>query len=57
MSEKVILFGGTFDPVHVAHITVAETAAEKIGASKVILIPARRSPHKDLKPVAADKSR
>ena len=57
MSEKVILFGGTFDPVHTAHITVAETAAEKIGAKKVILIPARRSPHKDLKPVAADDDR
>ena len=57
MSEKVILFGGTFDPVHTAHITVAEAAAEKIGASKVILIPARRSPHKDLKPVAADNDR
>jgi nicotinate-nucleotide adenylyltransferase len=57
MSEKIILFGGTFDPVHTAHITVAETAAEKIGAKKVILIPARRSPHKDLKPVAADNDR
>jgi nicotinate-nucleotide adenylyltransferase len=57
MSEKIILFGGTFDPVHTAHITVAETAAEKTGASKVILVPARRSPHKDLKPAAADDDR
>ena len=57
MSEKIILFGGTFDPVHTAHITVAEMAAEKTGAKKVILIPARRSPHKDLKPVAADNDR
>jgi nicotinate-nucleotide adenylyltransferase len=57
MSEKIILFGGTFDPVHTAHITVAEMAAEKTGAKKVILIPARRSPHKDLKPVATDNGR
>jgi nicotinate-nucleotide adenylyltransferase len=57
MSEKIILFGGTFDPVHTAHMVVAEAAAEKIGAKKVILIPARRSPHKDLKPVATDNDR
>jgi nicotinate-nucleotide adenylyltransferase len=57
MSEKVILFGGTFDPVHTAHIVVAEAAAGKTGAKKVILIPARRSPHKDLKPVATDNDR
>jgi nicotinate-nucleotide adenylyltransferase len=57
MSEKIILFGGTFDPVHTGHIVVAQTAAEKIGASKVILIPARRSPHKEQKPAAADDDR
>jgi nicotinate-nucleotide adenylyltransferase len=57
MSEKIILFGGTFDPVHTAHIEVAQAAAEKIGADRVILIPARRSPHKEQKPVAADNDR
>lgn len=57
MSEKIILFGGTFDPVHTGHIAIAESAAAKIGASKVILIPARRSPHKEQKPMAADNDR
>jgi len=57
MSEKIILFGGTFDPVHTGHIVVAEAAAEKIGASMVSLIPARRSPHKEQKPAAPDNDR
>lgn len=57
MSDRTILFGGTFDPVHTGHIAVAQAAAEKIGASKVILIPARRSPHKEQKPLAADNDR
>ncbi|MDD5134048.1 MAG: nicotinate (nicotinamide) nucleotide adenylyltransferase [Phycisphaerae bacterium] len=55
--EKIILFGGTFDPVHNGHIAVSLAAVEKIGASKVILIPARRSPHKHQKPLAMDNDR
>jgi len=57
MSEKIILFGGTFDPVHIGHIEVASSAARTIGASTVFLIPARRSPHKQNRPLAADDDR
>ncbi|MGB8225565.1 MAG: nicotinate (nicotinamide) nucleotide adenylyltransferase [Sedimentisphaerales bacterium] len=57
MPEKIILFGGTYDPVHIGHIEVAQSAAGAIGASKVILIPARRSPHKEQKPAAPDNNR
>ena len=55
--EKIILFGGTYDPVHNGHIAVAKAAAQQIGASKIILIPARRSPHKQQKPLAMDNDR
>lgn len=57
MAEKIVVFGGTFDPVHTGHIEVAQAAAKKIGAKKVILVPARRSPHKNLKPLAPDNDR
>ena len=57
MTEKIVLFGGTFDPVHIGHIEVAQVAADKINASKVILIPARRSPHKNKQPIASDIDR
>lgn len=39
------LFGGSFDPVHVAHLIVAEAAAEELGAT-VRFLPAREQPFK-----------
>jgi len=51
------LFGGTFDPIHLAHIAVTGCAAERIHAEKVIFIPARRSPLKSFFPKASDEDR
>ena len=39
------LFGGSFDPVHVAHLIVAETAADSLGCN-VRFLPAREQPFK-----------
>jgi nicotinate-nucleotide adenylyltransferase len=39
------LFGGSFDPVHLAHLVVAETAAEALGGP-VRFMPAREQPFK-----------
>jgi len=39
------LFGGSFDPVHLGHLVVAEVAAEMLGA-RVRLLPAREQPFK-----------
>lgn len=55
--RKIALFGGTFDPVHLGHTTVAEDAARRIGAEKIIFIPAKRSPLKGFLPQANDKHR
>jgi nicotinate-nucleotide adenylyltransferase len=54
---KTILFGGTFDPVHIAHTEVARESAIKIGAEKVIFIPAKKSPLKQSGPAASDRDR
>ena len=41
------LFGGSFDPVHVAHLIVAETAADELGDGTAIrFLPAREQPFK-----------
>jgi nicotinate-nucleotide adenylyltransferase len=40
-----VLFGGSFDPVHVGHLIVAETAAETLGLP-VRFLPAREQPFK-----------
>ncbi|MGI9115159.1 MAG: nicotinate (nicotinamide) nucleotide adenylyltransferase [Chthoniobacterales bacterium] len=44
--EKIGVYGGTFDPVHHAHLILAREAAEQHGLDKVIFIPAATSPFK-----------
>ncbi len=55
--SKIVLFGGTFDPIHLGHTTVASDAAKHIGAEKVIFVPAKRSPLKGFAPRASDDDR
>jgi nicotinate-nucleotide adenylyltransferase len=43
---NIALFGGTFDPVHNAHIAVAAAARDRFGLDRVLLIPAANPPHK-----------
>ena len=42
----LILFGGSFDPVHNAHLEIAERALSALGAERVLFIPAAQSPLK-----------
>ena len=46
VAGSVGVFGGTFDPIHVAHLAVAQEAAEALGLERVVFIPAARPPHK-----------
>jgi nicotinate-nucleotide adenylyltransferase len=41
------ILGGTFDPIHLGHLRMAQEAIETLGLSKVILIPASLPPHKE----------
>ncbi len=43
---KVGLFGGTFNPPHIAHLLVAESARSQFGLDQVWWIPAYEPPHK-----------
>jgi nicotinate-nucleotide adenylyltransferase len=43
---SVGVFGGTFDPIHIVHLAVAEEAAEVLGLERVIFVPAGLPPHK-----------
>jgi len=44
--RRVGIFGGTFDPIHVGHLIAAEEARVRLALERVILVPARVSPHK-----------
>lgn len=57
-SNTLALYGGTFDPIHHGHLLLARDAVERLGAEKVIFIPAAISPHKlHLAPSAAEARR
>jgi len=43
---RLALFGGTFDPVHNAHLTVAREAADQFRLDQVWFVPAAHPPHK-----------
>jgi nicotinate-nucleotide adenylyltransferase len=46
MPEKLGVFGGTFDPVHLGHLRVAEEALETLDLARVLFVPAADPPHK-----------
>lgn len=44
--KRIGLFGGSFDPVHIGHLLVAQAAAEELGLDRLFFIPAAQSPFK-----------
>jgi nicotinate-nucleotide adenylyltransferase len=40
------VFGGTFDPVHLGHLIIAEEAASRLRLDRVLFVPASRPAHK-----------
>ena len=46
--ERIGIYGGTFNPPHIGHITAAAQAVELLRLDKLLLIPGRIAPHKQL---------
>ncbi|MEI7962883.1 MAG: nicotinate-nucleotide adenylyltransferase [Verrucomicrobiota bacterium] len=51
--ERVGLFGGSFDPIHLGHLILAEAAMEELQLDRIIFIPAGVSPFKTDRPPGA----
>jgi nicotinate-nucleotide adenylyltransferase len=51
------IMGGTFDPIHLGHLAIAEEAREVLGLERVLFIPAGVPPHRAEGPVAAAPDR
>ena len=46
MPERLGVFGGTFDPIHIGHLIIAQEACERLALDRVLFVPARVSPLK-----------
>ena len=44
--QKIGIMGGTFDPIHIGHLILGETAYEQFGLDKVLFMPAGNPPHR-----------
>lgn len=51
--KKIGLLGGTFDPPHIGHLTMAEEAYERLNLDEVWFVPSAEPPHKDRARVSA----
>lgn len=44
---KIGLYGGTFDPVHIAHLIIADIACEELHLDRLVFMPCASPPHKN----------
>jgi nicotinate-nucleotide adenylyltransferase len=49
---KIGILGGTFNPIHIGHLILAEEVREKLKLDKIIFVPAYLPPHKDNSDIA-----
>ncbi len=45
-ARRLALYGGSFDPVHLGHLLVAQAALEELSLDRLVFIPAAQSPFK-----------
>lgn len=54
---KIGLLGGTFNPVHIGHLILAEEVREKMGFDRIIFVPTFLPPHKENSNIAQAQER
>ena len=46
-SSRILLFGGTFNPIHIGHLVMAQEASERLQFNEIVFIPSATPPHKE----------
>ena len=54
---KIGILGGTFNPIHLGHLILAEEAREKLKLDRIIFVPTHLPPHKDNSDIAFTQDR
>ena len=57
MHLKIGIYGGTFDPVHIAHLIIAEFAYQELDLDRLFFVPSFIPPHKASKDISDAKHR
>jgi nicotinate-nucleotide adenylyltransferase len=55
--KKIGIMGGTFNPIHNAHLILAECSYEQFNLDKIWIMPSKNPPHKNRKLIENDKHR
>ncbi|MGB0371778.1 MAG: nicotinate-nucleotide adenylyltransferase [Opitutales bacterium] len=51
------IYGGSFDPIHLGHLIIAQDCLEQLNLDEVVLVPAAASPLKSRSPIVSDEHR
>lgn len=54
---KLAIFGGTFNPVHIGHLAMADDVCSTLGYDKILFVPAFVPPHKIAKDMESPENR
>lgn len=53
--RSIVIFGGTFDPIHLGHLRAAEEIRESLGMDEFRFLPCGQPPHRDVPVASADQ--